>query len=61
MNSRKVYLLEDLKMPEDLSTLPNFNFLIIYIIHKILLLLELKNYIKNTIFKRFKRSMLDYF
>ena len=29
MNSRKVYLLEDLKMPEDLSTLPNFNFLII--------------------------------
>ena len=33
-------LLEDLKMPQEFDTLLNFNFTMIYIIHKILVLLK---------------------
>ena len=42
-------LLEDLKM-----SLPNFNFVVIYIIHKMLVLLKNSlNYFKNSIFECF--------
>ena len=48
-------LLENLKM-----LLLNFNFIIIYIIHKILLLLKNHlNYLKDSIFDCFLRSIID--
>ena len=45
---KKLSLLEDLKMPQEFHTLLNFNFTMIYIIHKILLLLINRlNYLKK--------------
>ena len=41
-------------MPQEFYTLLNFNFIKIYIIHKILVLLKNQlNYLKNSIFKCF--------
>ena len=49
------YLLEDLRMP-----LLNFNFVMIYVIHKMLVLLKCY-YLKDTIFEWFLRSIIDFF
>ena len=39
----------------------NFNFIMIYIIHKTLLLLENHlNYLTDSIFERFLRTIIDY-
>ena len=47
-------LLEDLKMPQESYTLLNFNFTMIYIIHKILVLLKNQlDHLQNSIFKCF--------
>ena len=44
--------LEDLKMPQEFYTLLNFDFITIYIIHKILVLPKNQlNYLKNSISK----------
>ena len=49
-------LLEDLRMP-----LLNFSFVMIYIIHKTLVLLKnLRNYLKDNIFGYFLRSIIDF-
>ena len=48
-------LLKDLKM-----SLLNFNFVMIYIIHKMLVLIKNNlNYLKDSIFKCFSRSITD--
>ena len=53
-NFKKMNLLEDLKI--SLLTF-NFNFVLIYLIHKILVLLNnLLNYLKDNIFKCFLRK-----
>ena len=45
---------KNLKIPQEFYTLLNFNFIKIYIIHKILVLLKNQlNYLKNSIFKCF--------
>ena len=50
-------LLEDLKM-----SLLNSNFVMIYIIHKMLVLLKNHlSYIKDNIFECFLRSLLDFY
>ena len=50
-------LLEDLKM-----SLLNFSFVMIYIIHKMLLLLKNNlNYLKDTIFECFLTSIMTFF
>ena len=50
---KKIDLLEDLKM-----SLLNFNFVMIYIIHKMLVLLKNHlNYLKDSIFECFLRSV----
>ena len=47
-------LLEDLKMPQESYTLLNFNFTMIYIIHKILVLLKNQlDHLQSSIFKCF--------
>ena len=54
-------LLEDLKMPQEFYALLNFNFILIYIIHKILGFLKNQlNYLKYSIFKYFLRSVIDF-
>ena len=53
----KIDLLEDLKM-----SLLNFNFVMIYIIHKMLVFLENHlNYLKDSILEYFLRSIIDFF
>ena len=53
---KKMDLLEDLRI-----SLLNFNFVMIYIIHKILVLLkDHLNYLKDNIFKYFLRSIIDF-
>ena len=50
-------LLEDLKMP-----LLSFSFVMIYIIHKMLVLLKNHlNYLKDNIFECFLRSIIDFY
>ena len=50
-------LLKGLKM-----SLLNFNFLMIYIIHEMLVLLKINlNYLKDSIFKCFLRSIIDFY
>ena len=50
-------LLEDLKMP-----LLSFSFAMIYIIHKMLVLLKNHlNYLKDNIFECFLRSIIDFY
>ena len=52
-----MHLLEDLKM-----LLLNFNFAMIYIVHKILVLLKNNlNCLKDNIFECFLRSIIEYF
>ena len=47
-------LLEDSKIPQEFYTLLNFNFIMINIVHKILILLQNHlTYHKDDIFKRF--------
>ena len=49
-------LLENLKM-----SLSNFNFVVIYTIHKILVLIKNNlNYLKDSIFECFLRSITDF-
>ena len=46
--------LEDSKMPQEFYTLLDFNFIMIYIIHEILILLKNHlHYNRDSIFKRF--------
>ena len=50
-------LLEDLKM-----TVLNFNFAMIYIVHKMLVLLKIHlNYLKDRIFECFLRGIIDFY
>ena len=50
-------LLEDFRI-----SLLNFNFVMIYIIHKILVLLKNHlNHLKDNIFESFSRSIIDFF
>ena len=54
---KKIDLLEDFKM-----LLLKYNFVMIYIIHKMLLLLENNlNYLKDSIFECFLRSTIAFF
>ena len=63
---KKMDLLEDSKMPQEFYMILNFNFIMIYIIHEILIMLKNQlNYLKNSIFKCFlkeyNRVLLIYF
>ena len=52
-----MYILEGLKM-----LLLNFNFIMIYIIHKVLVLLKNHmNYLKDSISKCFVKSIIDFY
>ena len=56
-NYKKRDLLEDLKM-----SLLNFSFVMIYIIHKMLVLLKNNlNYLKDSIFECFLRSIIYFY
>ena len=50
-------LLEDSKTPQEFYMILNFNFIMIYIIHEILIMLKNQlNYLKNSIFKCFLKE-----
>ena len=54
---KKMDLLEDSKMPQEFYMILNFNFIMIYIIHEILIMLKNQlNYLKNSIFKCFLKE-----
>ena len=54
---KKMDLLEDSKMPQEFHMILNFNFIMIYIIHEILIMLKNQlNYLKNSIFKCFLKE-----
>ena len=54
---KKMDLLEDSKMPQEFYMILNFNFIMIYIIHEILIMLKNQlNYVKNSIFKCFLKE-----
>ena len=59
---KKIDLIEDIKMLQVFFTLLNFNFIMIFIIHKISVLLKNHlNYLKDSILKRLLRTIIEFY
>ena len=59
---KKIDLIEDIKMLQVFFTLLDFNFIMVFIIHKISVLLKNHlNYLEDSILKRLLRTIIEFY